>query len=114
VRKALVLPVLAASLIFAPLAHAEPGDQISAEQAVMAIYKQVIPGCTEGHDTAHLQSINWTEFYSRSYGEGRIVDYTKELGGPFKVYYEDPRYGPAVDNAAGRASGQWSVDLEFC
>ncbi|MDT5116221.1 MAG: hypothetical protein QOE30_1960 [Mycobacterium sp.] len=112
-RKALVLPVLAASLVFAPLAHAEPGDQISAEQAVAAIYKQVQRGCTPTM-TSYLQSINWTEFYARSYGEGRIVDGTKGLGGPFKVYYEDPRYGPAVDNAAGRGYGQWSVDLEFC
>jgi hypothetical protein len=77
--KALVLPVLAAGLVFAPLAHAETGDQISAEQAVTAIYKQVQRGCTPSL-TSYLQSINWTEFYPRSYGEGRIVDGTPGLG----------------------------------
>lgn len=83
--KILFPAVLAASLLCAPLARAEPGDQISAEQAVAAIYKQVVPGCTEGHDFAHLQSINWTSFSPRSFGEGRIVDFTDSLGGPFKV-----------------------------
>jgi hypothetical protein len=99
--------------VCAPIAHAETGDQISAEQAVTAIYKQVQARCTPSM-TSYLQSINWTEFYPRSYGEGRIIDGTPGLGGPFKVYYDDPRYGPAVDSAAGRAHGQWSVDLEFC
>jgi hypothetical protein len=111
--RTLVAAVLAASLICAPLAHADSGDQSSAEQAVLAIYAQVQRGCTPTM-TSHVQGITWSSFYPASYGEGRIIDATPGLGGPFTVSYTNPKVGPAQDSAAGRAYGQWSVNLEFC
>jgi hypothetical protein len=97
----------------APLAHADSGDQADAEHAVLAIYSQVQRGCTPTMQS-HPQGITWDTFYPRSYGEGRIHDATPGLGGPFKVYYWNDRGDPAPDSAAGRGSGPWSVDLEFC
>jgi hypothetical protein len=112
-RKLLVpgLAVLSA-ITFSPLAHAEVGDQSDAEQAVRAIYSQ--KHCGSPPMPMHLQSISWSTFYPASGGEGRIVDTNPALGGPFRVNYFNPRIGPAVDGAAGRAYGQWEVDLQFC
>jgi hypothetical protein len=106
--------VITVGITGVPLAHADSGDQPAAEQAVTAIYDQVIPGCTMHHNTADIQSISWSSFYPASWGEGRISDANSALAGPFKVYYQNPRVGPAQDSAAGRAYGQWAVDLEFC
>ena len=111
--------VLAAPLLWvsAPLAHAEVGDQSDAEQAVRAIYNQVQVRCTPGMPP-QFQSISWTMFYPRSFGQGRINDAHSSLGGPFKVAYFEPRFGSAHDQdptgAAGRSYGQWGVDLQFC
>lgn len=113
--KAVLVPaVLAAGIACAPLAQADSGDQASAQEAVTAIYNQVQRGCTPS-TPPHLQTINWSTFYPASWGEGRIVDANSSLGGPFKVYWTNPRVGPAQSNSlAGRAYQQWNVDLEFC
>jgi hypothetical protein len=112
--KIAVIPaVLAAGFACAPLAKADIADQSAAEQAVTAIYNQVQRGCTP-RTPPHLQAINWSTFYPGSFGEGRIVDANSSLGGPFKVYFTNPRVGPATDSTIGRAYGQWNVDLEFC
>jgi hypothetical protein len=104
---------LAAGIACAPLAQADSGDQSAAEQAVTAIYNQVQRGCTP-RTPPSLQSISWDTFYPGSWGSGRIHDANPGLGGPFKVYWANPRVGPATDGPAGRAYGQWNVDLEFC
>ncbi|WP_216638058.1 hypothetical protein [Mycobacterium colombiense] len=113
VKNALVIPVvLTAGIACAPLAEADSGDQASAEQAVTAIYNQVQARCTPRTPPA-FQSISWDNFYPAVGGEGHIHDANSALGGPFKASYWNPRVGPK-DGAAGRAYGQWSVDLEFC
>jgi hypothetical protein len=113
-RKALVIPaVLAAGIACAPVVQAESGDQSAAEEAVTAIYNQVQARCTPSM-SPHLQSIAWDTFYPGSWGQGRIRDANPGLGGPFKAYWANPRVGPARDGPAGRAYGQWNVDLEFC
>jgi hypothetical protein len=98
---------------WAPLAGADSGDQASAEQAVTAIYNQVPRGCTPSMPP-HLQSISWDSFSPSSGGTGTIHDANYSLGGPFAVHYENPQVGPAQSGAAGRAYGQWTVDLQFC
>lgn len=114
-NKAVLAPaVLAAGIACAPLAQADSGDQSAAEEAVTAIYNRVIPGCTSHHNVGNIQSISWDTFNPGSWGGGRIHDANSRLGGPFKVYWTNPRVGPAQDSAAGRAYGQWNVDLEFC
>jgi hypothetical protein len=102
-----------AAIAFSPLAHADGGDQSDAEQAVTAIYNQVQRRCTPSMPP-HLQSITWTSFTPASYGEGTIHDANSALGGSFTVSYFNPRVGPAQDGPAGRAYGQWGVNLEFC
>lgn len=112
---AVVVPVvLAAAITCAPLAQADSGDQASAEQAVTVIYNRVQRACTHNFAAPNIQSISWEVFYPASWGEGRIHDANPALGGPFRVNYFNPRMGPAVDGAAGRAYGQWGVNLEFC
>lgn len=114
-RKAVAIPVvLAVAIACAPLAQADSGDRASAEQAVTAIYTQVIPGCTLHHNVANIQSITWDSFYPASFGQGRIHDADPSLGGPFQVAWTNPRVGPAVDAPPFRAFGQWGVNLEFC
>ncbi len=105
--------VLAAGIACGPLAQADSGDQSAAEEAVTAIYNQVQARCTPSMPP-HLQSISWDTFYPGSWGQGRIHDANPRLGGPFKAYWANPRVGPAQDGPAGRAYGQWNVDLEFC
>lgn len=113
-RKLLVAGMAVAAVItFAPLAHADSGDQSAAEQAVTAIYNQVQRGCTPT-EAPQLQSIQWSRFAADSGGEGRIVDANPHLGGPFVVAWWNPRVGPAQDTSTARAYGQWSVKLEFC
>ena len=113
-KKPLIAGVVAlAAIMFSPLAHAETGDQSDAEQAVTAIYNRVQRGCTPSMHP-NPQSITWDTFYPASGGEGRIHDTNPALGGSFKVSYWNPRVGPAQDGPAGRAYGQWAVDLEFC
>ncbi|OBB80064.1 hypothetical protein A5760_01245 [Mycobacterium colombiense] len=113
-NKAVVMPaVLAVGIVCAPLAQAESGDRADAEQAVTAIYNQVQARCTPRTPPA-FQSISWNDFYPAVGGTGRIHDANAGLGGPFKVSYRNPRVGPATDGPAGRAYGQWGVDLEFC
>lgn len=113
-KKQVVVPaVLAAGIACAGLAQAESGDQADAEQAVTAIYNQVQARCTP-RTPPSFQSISWNNFYPAVGGEGRIHDANSALGGPFKVLYWNPRVGAAKDGAAGRAYGQWSVDLQFC
>jgi hypothetical protein len=102
-----------AAISFSPLAHADSGDQSDAEQAVTAIYNQVQRRCTPSLPP-HLQSITWTSSTPASYGEGTIHDANSALGGSFTVSYFNPRVGPAQDGSAGRAYGQWAVNLEFC
>jgi hypothetical protein len=115
VRKAVAIPaVLAAGIACAPLAQAESGDQSAAEQAVTAIYNQVIPGCTSHHDVGNIQSISCDNFYPGVGGEGRIHDANSSLGGPFQAYYTNAKVGPAQDSPPFRAYGQWGVNLEFC
>jgi hypothetical protein len=107
--------LLAAGIACAPLAQADSGsaDQSAAEQAVTAIYNQVQARCTPRTPPA-FQSISWDSFVAGSWGSGRIHDASPSLGGPFKAYWTNPRVGPARDSSAGRAYGQWNVDLEFC
>lgn len=115
IRNLLVAGMAAvATITFAPLAHADSGDQSAAEQAVTAIYNQVIPGCTQHGNSPNIQSIQWSRFAADSGGEGRIVDANPNLGGPFVVAWWNPRVGPAQDTSTARAYGQWSVKLEFC
>ncbi len=106
-----------AAIALAPLAHAEVGDQSDAEQAVIAIYNQVQARCTP-RMAPQFQSISWTQFYPRSFGEGRINDAHSSLGGPFRVNFFEPRFGSAqiqdTTGAAGRPYGQWGVDLQLC
>jgi hypothetical protein len=106
--KAVVVPVvLAAGIACAPLAQAGNGDRSDAEQAVTAIYNQVIPGCTSHHNVGNIQSITWDSFGDRAGGSGRIHDANASLGGPFQAYYTNPRVGPAQDlpRSAPTASG---------
>jgi len=119
IKAAVVPAVLAVGITCAPVAQADNGDQESAEQAVTAIYNQVQARCTP-RTPPSFQSISWDNFTPGSWGSGRIHDANSGLGGPFKVYWTNPRVGPAKDGAAGRAyhgpgdNTQWSVDLEFC
>jgi hypothetical protein len=106
--------LLAVGIACSPLAQADSGDQASAEQAVTAIYNQVIPGCTSHHNVANIQSISWESFHPASFGQGRIHDANSSLGGPFQVAWTNPGVGPAVDSPPFRAYGQWGVNLEFC
>lgn len=119
-RKGVIAGALVATSVAASaLAKGDNGDQASAEQAVTAIYNQVQARCTPRTPPA-FHSINWDNFTPGSWGSGRIHDANPGLGGPFKVYWTNPRVGPARDGAAGRAyhgpdgNTQWSVDLEFC
>jgi hypothetical protein len=113
--KKLVIGGIAAlsAITFSSLAHADDGDQASAEQAVTAIYNQVQRGCTPGNPP-NLQSISWDTFYPSSFGTGTIHDANPTLGGAFQVSYFNPQMGPAQSGAAGQAYGQWGVDLQFC
>jgi hypothetical protein len=104
---------LAVGIACAPLAQADDGDQASAEQAVTAIYNRVQRACTPSM-APHLQSIHWSRFYAASGGEGTIHDANSSLGGAFTVSYWNTKVGPAKDGPAGRAYGQWAVNLEFC
>lgn len=101
------------AVAFAPIAQADSGDQVSAEQAVRIIYGQVQRGCTPSTPPS-LQSISWSRFYPASGGEGTIHDANPALGGPFQAYYTNPQVGPAQSSPPFRASGQWGVNLEFC
>ncbi|MEB4210979.1 hypothetical protein [Mycobacterium sp. 94-17] len=114
-HKAVLMPavLVAAGIACAPTAQADSGDQADAAQAVTAIYNRVQARCTPRTPPA-LQSISWNDFYPAVGGTGTIRDANASLGGPFKVSYWNPRVGPAQDGAAGRAYGQWSVDLQFC
>jgi hypothetical protein len=111
--KAVVVPaVLAAGIACAPVAHADSGDQASAEQAVRAVYSRIT--CGSPPMPMSLQSIQWDSFYPASGGSGRIIDANPALGGPFQVAWWNPRVGPAKDAPPFRAYGQWGVNLEFC
>jgi hypothetical protein len=113
-RKLLIAGVAAiAAITFAPVAHADSGDQSAAEQAVQTIYSQVQRRCTPSMPPS-LQSISWSRFYPASGGEGTIHDANPALGGPFQAYYTNPQVGPAKNSPPFRASGQWGVNLEFC
>ena len=107
-RKILLPVLLVFGLLCAPVAHADTGDQISAEQAVTALYNRVIPGCTEGHNVASIVSISWGYFWPNSWGEGRINDANSALGGPFKAYSAEPALR-ACGGQCGRA-GIWPVE----
>lgn len=100
------LVALTAISLTAPAAHATPGDQTSAEAAVTAIYNQVQKACTP-RMTPSLQSIVWGSFIAGSGGEGRIVDASPGLGGPFNVSY-------GATGVPYRPYGQWGVNLQFC
>jgi hypothetical protein len=102
-----------AAITLSPLAHADIGDQASAEQAVTAIYNQGQRRCTPSMPP-HLQSISWDSFTPASGGSGTIHDANSSIGGQFAVHYWNPQAGPAQNGAAGRASEQWNVDLQFC
>jgi hypothetical protein len=102
----------AVGIVCAPLAHADPGDQASAEQAVRAVYAEI--RCGSPPMPMRLVGIQWDRFYPASGGEGRIIDANPRLGGPFQVAWANPRVGPAKDFGAYRAYGQWEVNLEFC
>lgn len=78
------------------------------------MYNQVIPGCSQHHYVANIQSISWDSFTPASGGTGHIHDPNSSLGGPFQVAYWNPRVGPAKDSAPLRAYGQSGVNLEFC
>jgi hypothetical protein len=112
-KTALGLAALAAAgIACAPLAHADTGDQASAEEAVRAVYSRIT--CGSPPMPMSLQSITWSRFYPASFGEGRIIDADPRLGGPFQVAFTNPRVGPAQDSPPFRAYGQWGVNLEFC
>jgi hypothetical protein len=113
IKSAVIAVALAAGIACAPPAQAYSGDQASAEEAVAAIYSQVQRRCTPG-TAPSLQSISWSQFSPQSFGEGRIIDASAGLGGPFQVAYHDPSVGPAKDAGAFRGYGQWGVNLEFC
>lgn len=99
--------------IASPQAHANP-DQAGAEEAVYAIYEQVQAACTPSSPPQPV-SITWETFYPGASGNGVINDANEGLGGPFAMYYTNPRVGPATDDpSVGRAYGQWNVDLQFC
>ena len=110
----LLAPLLGtAALILAPEAYANP-DQAGAEEAVYAIYEQVQTACTPS-SPPQPQSISWQTFYPGASGTGVIIDANDALGGPFEIYYTNPRVGPATDDPSiGRAYGQWNVNLQFC
>ncbi len=113
--RTLLVPLLSAAvLVSAPLAHADPADQASAEEAVYAIYEQVQSARTPSL-SPQPQSITWETFYPGASGTGVINDANEGLGGPFAIYYTNPRVGPATDDpSVGRAYGQWNVELQFC
>jgi hypothetical protein len=113
VRKGLTAGMAAlAAITFAPIAHADSGDQASAEEAMRAVYSRIT--CGSPPMPMSLQSITWSRFYPASFGEGRIIDANPRLGGPFQVAFTNPRVGPAQDSPPFRAYGQWGVNLEFC
>ncbi|BBY44261.1 hypothetical protein [Mycolicibacterium celeriflavum] len=104
----------AAGLLLAPMAHADTGDLASAEEAVYAVYEQVQAACTPS-SPPQPRSITWETFYPGASGNGVVNDANEGLGGPFAIYYTNPRVGPANDDpSVGRAYGQWNVDLQFC
>ncbi len=105
ITAALLHVLLVAAVAGAPVAYAEIGDQSDAEQAVTAIYNQVIPGCTLNHNVGNIQAISWDRFFEGSGGSGRIEDANSSLGGPFEVVYWNPRIGPAQDSPPFRAYG---------
>jgi hypothetical protein len=113
-KAALVLAaVLAAGIACAQLAQAETGDQSDAAQAVATAYAQKQKRCTPSM-TPQFQSISWDSFYPASFGSGSIVDANSHLGGPFKVYYTNPKIGPAISVGDKMAVGQWLIEFDFC
>ncbi|MGA9375116.1 MAG: hypothetical protein WBV64_08815 [Mycobacterium sp.] len=108
---------LAAAGFLVPVpAHADPAgaDQASAELAVTAIYNERQYACTP-QTPPQVADVEWSRFDAGAGGEGTIIDVNDSIGGPFAVYYTNPRVGPATDDpSVGRAYGQWNVDLQFC
>ena len=112
-KKIAAAALLAVGITAAPLAHADSGDQSEATQAVETVYVQRQQLCTPSL-TPQFQKIVWDNFTPASWGAGRIVDANSHLGGPFKVYYANPRVGSASAFPGAIAVGQWAVVLEFC